>query len=93
MKILFINSNRYKHPPVIPIAIEYLAGTKAIQPYRWLWVIAVFTGSVISLNIVWTFSDITNALMAVPNLIALLLLNKVIVKETKDYLWSGKIDD
>ena len=74
-------------------AIEYLAGTKAIQPYRWLWVIAVFTGSVISLNIVWTFSDITNALMAVPNLIALLLLNKVIVKETKDYLWSGKIDD
>jgi AGCS family alanine or glycine:cation symporter len=74
-------------------AIEYLAGSKAVKPYRWLWVIAVFVGSVISLNIVWTFSDITNALMALPNLVALILLNKVIVKETNDYLWNGKIDE
>ncbi len=74
-------------------AIEYLIGSKAIKPYRWLWVIAVFIGSVISLNIVWTFSDITNALMAIPNLIALLLLNKVVVKETNEFLWSGKIDE
>lgn len=73
-------------------AIEYLIGIKAVQPYRWLWVVAVFVGSVISLNIVWTFADITNALMAIPNLVSLIFLNKVIVKETKEYLWEGKID-
>ncbi len=74
-------------------AIEYLIGTKAVKPYRWVWVVAVFVGSVATLNIVWTFADITNGLMAIPNIVALLLLNKVIVKETKDYLWSGKIDE
>lgn len=74
-------------------AIEYLIGQKAIVPYRWLWVIAVFVGSVITLNIVWTFADITNALMAIPNLVSLIFLNKIIVKETKEYLWDGKIDD
>ncbi len=73
-------------------AIEYLLGSKAIPPYRWLWVVAVFIGSVMSLNIVWTFADITNGLMAIPNLISLIFLNKVIVKETKEYLWNGNID-
>jgi AGCS family alanine or glycine:cation symporter len=72
-------------------AIEYLIGYKAIQPYRWLWVIAVFVGSIISLNVVWTFADITNALMAIPNLVSLLFLNKIIVKETKEYLWDANI--
>jgi len=73
-------------------AIEYLLGSKAVKPYRWLWVVAVFVGSSISLNIVWTFSDITNALMAIPNLISLIFLNKIIVSETKNYLWNGNIE-
>jgi len=73
-------------------AIEYLIGTKAVLPYRWLWVVMVFVGCVVTLNIVWTFSDITNALMALPNLVSLILLNKVIVAETKKYLWDGNID-
>lgn len=73
-------------------SIEYLIGRKAVLPYRYIWVIMVFIGSVISLNIVWTFSDITNALMALPNLIALLLLNKVIVSETQKYLWNNNLD-
>jgi AGCS family alanine or glycine:cation symporter len=73
-------------------AAEYLWGTRAIKPYRWLWVMAVMAGSVLSLNIVWSFADITNALMAIPNLISLLFLNKVLVKETKEYLWDGNLD-
>lgn len=73
-------------------AAEYLWGAVAVKPYRWLWVIAVMTGSVLSLNIVWSFADITNALMAIPNLVSLLVLNKIIVKDTKEYLWDGNID-
>lgn len=69
-------------------ASEYLFGPKAILPYRWLWVFFVLVGSVLSLKAVWSFSDITNALMAIPNLISLIYLNKVIVKETKEYLWD-----
>lgn len=67
-------------------AVEYLIGSKAITPYRWLWVIFVMVGSVISLKAVWTFADIANGLMALPNLIALLLLSKIIVSETKEHL-------
>jgi len=74
-------------------AAEYLFGNKIIKPYRWAWVVSVLIGSVLSLQIVWTFSDITNALMAVPNLVALLLLSKVIVEETKIHLWESKSKD
>ena len=65
---------------------EYLFGHGAIKPYRWLWIIAVMVGSVMTIPIVWSFSDIANALMAVPNLISLLVLSSVVHAETKDYL-------
>jgi alanine or glycine:cation symporter, AGCS family len=74
-------------------AAEYLLGTRAIVPYRYLWVGAVMLGSVLSLPIVWTFADIANGLMAVPNLISLLVLNKVIISETKQFLWDDKLDE
>ena len=73
-------------------AAEYLFGLGVIKYYRMLWVIAVMTGSVSTLTAVWSFSDVANGLMAVPNLIALLALNGVIVSETRDYLWSGNLD-
>ncbi|NWF49742.1 MAG: sodium:alanine symporter family protein [Ignavibacteriaceae bacterium] len=73
-------------------AAEYLFGSKVIKPYRYLWVIFVMIGSVLSLNAVWTFADITNALMALPNIVSLILLSGVIVNETKKYLWSGNLD-
>lgn len=73
-------------------AAEYLFGTKVIKPYRYAWVLAVMLGSVLSLPIVWTFADIANGLMAVPNLISLLVLNAVIIAETKKFLWSGQLD-
>jgi AGCS family alanine or glycine:cation symporter len=74
-------------------AIEYLFGKIAIMPYRLLWVIAVFFGSVATLPLVWELADSMNALMAIPNLISIILLNGVLVAETRKYLWEGKIDD
>lgn len=73
-------------------AAEYLLGKKVILPYRVLWVIGVFVGSITSLAFVWDLADTLNALMAVPNLVALLLLSGVIVEETKKYLWEGDIN-
>ena len=67
-------------------AAEYLFGPRAIRPYRLLWVAAVMLGSVVTLKAVWAFADVANGLMAVPNLIALLALNGVIVEETRRHL-------
>ena len=69
-------------------ACEYLFGTRSIAVYRLLWVAAVMAGSVLPLPIVWSAADITNALMAIPNLISLLVLTHVIVDETRRDLWS-----
>jgi AGCS family alanine or glycine:cation symporter len=73
-------------------AIEYLGGKKVIFYYRILWVAVVYIGSVVNLAMVWDLADAMNALMAIPNLISLLLLTGVLVKETNKYLWSGKLD-
>ena len=65
--------------------MEYLAGERAIKPYRYLWCAAVPLGALLQLNIVWNIADILNGLMAIPNLIALLLLSGVVAKETKAF--------
>ncbi|WP_423823412.1 sodium:alanine symporter family protein [Salinisphaera sp. SPP-AMP-43] len=64
---------------------EYLLGSRVIQPYRLAWVIAVFVGAVFPLDLIWLIADVMNALMAVPNLIALLLLSPVIFRLTREY--------
>lgn len=74
-------------------AVEYLGGRKVMLVYRIVWIIMIYVGSVINLSLVWSFADIVNALMAVPNLISLLLLSGVIVKETRKYLWNDRLDD
>lgn len=66
-------------------SVEYLFGPKAIKPYRVLFVIMVAVGAFLKLNIVWTFSDIMNGLMAIPNLIGLVLLSGVIASESRRY--------
>ena len=71
-------------------AVEYLFGRKAIGPYRYLWVLGVLVGSVVSLQTVWNFADLANALMAVPNLISLIALAPVLVAETRTHLWELK---
>jgi AGCS family alanine or glycine:cation symporter len=73
-------------------AAEYLLGPKVITPYRWLWVGAVLMGSLLSLPTVWSLADVTNGLMAIPNLISLIALNGVIVAETRRYLWNNNLD-
>ena len=74
-------------------AIEYLFGPRSIFFYRIAWIILCFVGSVMSLNLVWNVADIMNALMALPNLVSLLLLSPVIVRETRHYLWNNHLDD
>ena len=73
-------------------AVEYLEGRKWIHLYRILYIIAVFVGSVVSLDLVWNLADCMNALMAIPNLVSLLALNGIIVHETRKYLWRGRLD-
>lgn len=65
--------------------VEYLFGVKAIIPYRILWIIAVPLGAGVSLNFVWLVADTLNAMMALPNLVALVLLSPVVFKLTRDY--------
>jgi AGCS family alanine or glycine:cation symporter len=65
---------------------EYLFGTKGMLPYKIIFVSIVVVGPVLSLDLVWTISDILNALMAIPNLVAVLLLSGVVAKDTKYYL-------
>ncbi|MDZ7342032.1 MAG: sodium:alanine symporter family protein [candidate division KSB1 bacterium] len=74
-------------------AAEYLFGTTIITPYRILWVMMVMVGSVATMPAVWSFADIANGLMAIPNLISLLLLSGVLVAETRKFLWSNRLDE
>jgi len=69
----------------------YLAGRKTVIPFRILWVLAVFGGAVFQLDFVWLLADTLNALMAIPNLVALLLLSPVVIKLTKDYFDRNKL--
>lgn len=74
-------------------ALNYLRGGKSKRLYQFFYIASVFVGSIVSLDIIWNFADSMNALMAIPNLIALLLLSKVAAQETKKYLWSNRLDD
>ncbi len=67
-------------------SVEYLFGVRSVFTYRILWVCCVPLGAMAKLDLVWTFADVMNGLMAVPNLIGLLALSPVIVKETKTHL-------
>ena len=66
--------------------VEYFAGKFGLIPYRVLYVAVALIAPVLALDLVWLVADILNALMAIPNLIAVLLLSPVIVKETKKYV-------
>jgi AGCS family alanine or glycine:cation symporter len=65
---------------------NYLVGPRSILPFRVLWTLAVFFGAVAHLDLAWTIADTLNALMAVPNLIALLALAPVVVRLTREQL-------
>lgn len=69
-------------------AFEYIFGEKSIKLYRVVFVSFVLVGAMLELKIVWNFSDLANGLMAIPNLIALLLLSKIVKSETNRYFKS-----
>jgi len=73
-------------------AMEYLFGPRVIIGYRIAWVVFVFIGATVPLYAVWDFADIANALMALPNLLALLLLSGVVARETRKYLKEQSLD-
>jgi len=65
--------------------VEFLLGVKAIVPFRILWIIAVPIGALAQLDFIWLLADTLNALMALPNLIALVLLAPIVIQLSKDY--------
>ena len=69
-------------------AIEYLFGSRAIRIYRILFIAAVIVGAMMNLEFVWNFSDLMNGMMAIPNLIGLLILSRVVKEETDRYFKS-----
>ena len=74
--------------------VEYFAGKKGLIPYRIIYVLVAAIAPIVALDLVWTIADILNALMAIPNLIAVLLLSPIVVKETKKYINNlGAKDD
>lgn len=74
-------------------AVTYLFGTKGIRPYQILFLVFVFWGCIGGGDLVWNCSDISNALMAVPNCIAVLGLSAVIAKETKYWVHEGRLEE
>ncbi len=72
--------------------LEYFSNRnqKSVLVYRWLYIAAVFIGPYMTVSAVWTIADIFNGLMAIPNMIALIALSGVVVRETKDYFERHK---
>jgi len=69
---------------------EFVFGVHAILPYRICWIAVIMVGALIhKISIVWNFSDLLNGLMAIPNLIALLLLSPVVFALTREYRRNG----
>ena len=73
--------------------VEYLFGRGGMIPYKLIFVFILLIGPVIKLDLVWTMADILNALMSIPNLIAVVVLSPVVVKETNYYLYGNRLDE
>lgn len=75
-------------------SLQYLFGVKIIMPFRAVWSLAALVGATLKLGFVWLLADTLNALMAIPNLIALALLSPLVFKITKDFFESkGKSEN
>ena len=70
--------------------VEFLFGVKAIVPYRVLWILAIPLGATVNLGMIWLVADTLNAMMALPNLIALLLLSPVVFRLTREHFEKQK---
>ena len=70
-------------------AMEYLLGSRAVHVFRLCFIAVVIIGATVSLEFVWNFSDLMNGMMAIPNLIGLLLLSRIVKEETVRYFKNG----
>lgn len=68
----------------------YLFGTRAVKPYRLLWLVVIFIGAIGELELIWSIADLMNGMMAIPNLIALALLSPLIFRAVKGYVKNGR---
>lgn len=66
-------------------SVKFLFGDKAVLQYRLVYTVLIVVGAIVPLNLVWNIADITNILMAIPSLIALVLLSALVNKLRKDY--------
>ena len=73
--------------------VQYLFGVKAVKPFRVLWILVVPLGAVSSLDFIWLLADTLNAMMAIPNLIALALLSPVVFKLTREYFTNKREEE
>ena len=73
--------------------ITYLFGRYAIRPYQVVYVAVAFLGAIGVGDVVWTVSDIGNALMAIPNIVVVLALSGLIARETRHYVYDGNLDE
>ena len=73
-------------------AMEYLSGKRWTLVYRGIFIVAVFFGAITQLAVVWNFADLTNALMALPNIVSLIGLSGIAAAETRKYLWEDRLD-
>jgi AGCS family alanine or glycine:cation symporter len=73
--------------------VTFLFGKRAIKPYQVLYLIVAFLGAIGIGDLVWTISDITNALMALPNIVVVLLLSGVIARETRHYVYENNLEE
>ena len=73
--------------------LEYLSGgsRRAVMVYRWLYILAIFIGPYMTIEAVWNIADIFNGLMAFPNLIALVALSGVVIRETRRYFAPDRL--
>ena len=69
--------------------MEFLFGVKVMLPYRILWIVAIYFGATADLGFIWLLADTLNAMMAIPNLIALALLSPIVFKVTKEFFATG----
>ncbi|MGM9759213.1 MAG: alanine/glycine:cation symporter family protein [Parabacteroides sp.] len=74
-------------------AVEYLGGLRYQKTFFVIHVIMVYVGSVVNISIVWNLADIMNGFMAIPNLISLILLSKLVADDTDKYLWSDRLEE
>ena len=65
--------------------VVFLLGTRGITPFRWAWVIAIPAGTLVELDMIWLIADTLNAFMAIPNLIALIMLSPIVFGVTREY--------